>query len=82
LLSKPNCSLCDEAARELRRVFGRRIRVIDITLDRELEDVYVFRIPVLLLDETVVAEGRIDRRAAREAQRRTRTIERSRRESA
>lgn len=44
----------------VRRVFGaRQVDVVDIIGDRRLEDAYVFRIPVLVVDGRVLAEGRI-----------------------
>jgi hypothetical protein len=69
LYSKPGCLLCRQAERAVATVFGRaQVPVVNILGDRELEDRYVFRIPVLALGELVLAEGRItiaDARAAR-----------------
>ncbi len=59
-------------------VFGRaNVRIVDITANPDLEDVYVFRIPVLLFEDRVLAEGVIDRRTAREALGRARAVARS-----
>ena len=60
LYSKPDCSLCREAETVVGRVFGApQVDVVDIIGDRELEDQYIFRIPVLVVDGRVLAEGRI-----------------------
>ncbi len=71
LYSKADCPLCQNAERNVRRVFGsRRVDVVDIIGNRVLEDEYVFRIPVLVIEGTVVAEGQItvsDALAARTA---------------
>lgn len=70
LLSRPGCHLCDDAldalAREIRRV---RIEVVDITEHAELEDEFVFRIPVVRHEGDVLAEGMIDRQEARKVKR-------------
>lgn len=68
LLSKPGCELCDKAERITHRVFGaRRLRVVNILEDRDLEDEFVFRIPVLIVDGVEVAEGLITENDARRA---------------
>lgn len=65
LYTKPGCELCREAEHAVRRVFGRsRVQLVDISGRPELEDLYVFRIPVLSVRETVLAEGRITRAEA------------------
>lgn len=70
LLSKPGCELCEKAERVVGRVFGsRRVRVINILDDRTLEDEYVFRIPVLVVDGAELAEGLITEDEARRARR-------------
>jgi hypothetical protein len=71
LLSKPDCGLCREALTSITAEFGvENVTVVNILEDRELEDRYVFRIPVLLRNDTVLAEGRINRAEARRALRR------------
>jgi hypothetical protein len=73
LYSREGCCLCAEAERHIRSVFGRgNVEVIDVTSDRQLEDRFVFRIPVLAVDGRVVAEGRISRADALDAYRRAR----------
>jgi hypothetical protein len=60
--------LCVEAEHVVGRVFGRQaVDVVDIIGDRRLEDKYIFRIPVLVVGEKVVAEGRITMADARSA---------------
>ncbi|HMM41949.1 MAG TPA: glutaredoxin family protein [Thermomicrobiales bacterium] len=68
LMSKPGCELCNKAERVARRVFGaRRVRVVNILEDRALEDTYVFRIPVPIVDGVEIAEGLITEDDARRA---------------
>lgn len=68
LLSRPGCHLCDEAELVARREFGdMNVQSVNILDDTELEEKYVFRIPVILYAGEPVAEGQIDRRAARRA---------------
>lgn len=75
LLGRPGCHLCDDARAALQPVFGRNaIEDVDITTVPELEDLYVFRIPVVLFEDQVVSEGIIDRKEARRALRRVRNI--------
>lgn len=69
LLVKPDCGLCGQALPHVVRAFGHdQVVVVDITRQRELEDKYVFRIPVLLFEARVLTEGEItadDARVAR-----------------
>lgn len=75
LLGRPGCHLCDDARAALEPVFGRAmIDEVDITTDPALEDLYVFRIPVVLFKEQVIAEGIIDRAEAKLALRKVREI--------
>lgn len=46
-----------------------RIEVLDITHDERLENEYVFRIPVVLHEGEVIAEGIIGRNEARNVRR-------------
>ena len=78
LYSKADCHLCREAEEVVRRVFGaRQVDVVDIIGDRRLEDEFVFRIPVLVVDGQVLAEGRITMADARLARRAAATNQRS-----
>jgi hypothetical protein len=70
LFSKSGCHLCDDAEAQVHRVLGRvesRLRVVNILEDRDLEDRYVFRIPVLCINGVEVAEGQIIERDVRRA---------------
>ena len=68
LLSRPDCGLCVRALPHVLRAFGHDdVVVVDITRHRELEDRYVFRIPVLLFEGRVLAEGDISADGARVA---------------
>ena len=52
LYSKPDCHLCQDAERELRRLHARyphELEVIDITSDATLQQRYGERIPVVRL---------------------------------
>lgn len=52
----------------MRREFGdANVRSVNILDDPELEEHYVFRIPVILYEGQPVAEGQIDRHMARRA---------------
>lgn len=83
LLSKPDCGLCDEAERAVRTVFGaRHFRIVSILSNPTLEDEFVFRIPVLLFDDVVLAEGQIGEADARKALQKARMMVGSRRRRA
>jgi Glutaredoxin-like domain (DUF836) len=63
VLSRPDCSLCDELQYELVALFGAAasgIRVQDISGDTELERLYGQRVPVLLIDGDFVCAYRLD----------------------
>jgi glutaredoxin len=63
LYSKAGCHLCDEARAMLDEIATQvsyDLTEIDIRKDPQLFELYRYRIPVILLNETVVAEGRID----------------------
>jgi glutaredoxin len=59
LVTRKDCHLCEEAAELLRRG-GVEVNLRDVDSDPELFRLYDFRVPVVLLDGKVVAEGRID----------------------
>lgn len=66
LLMRPGCHLCNDAERALNAVLGsEKVELVDITQHRELEDLYVFRIPVVLLNDEVMEEGIIGKPEAR-----------------
>ena len=59
LVTRKGCHLCEEALDLLRRG-GVEVTVRDVDADAELFRLYDFRVPVVLLDGAVIAEGRID----------------------
>lgn len=61
--TKAGCHLCDEARDMLDEIAAQRdyeLTEIDIRSNLETFETYRYRIPVILLDETIVAEGRIE----------------------
>ncbi|GCE24843.1 hypothetical protein KDA_03270 [Dictyobacter alpinus] len=61
--TKAGCHLCDEARDMLDEIATEipyDLTEIDIRRDMQLFEQYRYRIPVILLDETLVAEGRIE----------------------
>ncbi|GER86135.1 hypothetical protein KDW_02970 [Dictyobacter vulcani] len=61
--TKAGCHLCDEARDILDEIAAEipyDLTEIDIRRDMELFEQYRYRIPVILLDETLIAEGRIE----------------------
>jgi predicted thioredoxin/glutaredoxin len=64
LVTRKACHLCDEALSALRAV-GVDPEIRDVDADDQLYALYDWRVPVVLLDGRVVAEGRIDQAALR-----------------
>ncbi len=62
LVTREGCHLCDEALALLRDL-GLQPELADVDADDELHRLYDFRVPVVLLDGAVIAEGRIERDA-------------------
>ena len=58
LVTRRGCHLCQEAEELLERG-GVEARLLDVDADPELFRLYDFRVPVLLVDGKVAAEGRI-----------------------
>jgi glutaredoxin len=58
LVTRKGCHLCDTAL-ELLRSLGHEPDLADVDSDDRLHDLYDWRVPVVLLDARVVAEGRI-----------------------
>jgi glutaredoxin len=58
LVTRQGCHLCDDALRLLRSL-GHEPQQADVDADDRLHDLYDWRVPVVLLDGRVVAEGRI-----------------------
>jgi len=60
LITRQGCHLCDQALIAL-RALGFEPDLRDVDADDELHRLYDFRVPVVLVDNRVVAEGKIDR---------------------
>ena len=61
--TKAGCHLCDDAREMLDEIATQKdyeLTEIDIRTSPELFEMYRYRIPVILVDETLVAEGRIE----------------------
>jgi predicted thioredoxin/glutaredoxin len=66
LVTRQACHLCDEALSALRSL-GVEPELRDVDADDELHDLYDWRVPVVLVDGRVVAEGQIDQERLRQA---------------
>ena len=66
LITRQGCHLCDDALGALRAV-GVDPELRDVDADEELFGLYDWRVPVVMVDGRVVAEGRIDKEALRKA---------------
>ena len=60
LVTRQGCHLCDQALALLREL-GHEPHLADVDADDELFRLYDWRVPVVLADGAVVAEGRISR---------------------
>jgi glutaredoxin len=60
LVTRRGCHLCDEALLLLRDL-GVHPELAHVDDDDELHRLYDFRVPVVLVDGAVIAEGRITR---------------------
>jgi glutaredoxin len=60
LVTRQGCHLCDEALSLLREL-GVEPELADVDADDALYTLYDWRVPVILVDGQVVAEGRIER---------------------
>jgi glutaredoxin len=60
LVTRRVCHLCEEALAALRSL-GHEPELADVDADDRLHDLYDWRVPVLLLDDRIVAEGRFSR---------------------
>ena len=56
LVTRNGCHLCEDALRALQDI-GYTPELADVDADDELYRLYDFRVPVVLLDGKVVAEG-------------------------
>lgn len=62
LYSKPGCHLCEYAAAALRRLAPEvplAVDTVDITRDPVVFDQYRYRIPVVMVGETLLDEGKV-----------------------
>lgn len=64
LVTRRGCHLCDDALAALHEL-GIEPRLSDVDSDAELSRLYDFRVPVILLEGRVIAEGRFDLAALR-----------------
>ena len=64
LVTRRGCHLCDDALAALRGL-GIEPRLSDVDSDAELFRLYDFRVPVILLEGRLIAEGRFDLAALR-----------------
>jgi glutaredoxin len=60
LVTREGCHLCDEALSLLHDI-GVHPELADVDADDDLHRLYDFRVPVVLVDGAVVAEGKINR---------------------
>lgn len=66
LVTRKGCHLCDEALSLLQEL-GTEPELADVDADDALYALYDWRVPVVLVDGQVAAEGRIDRDRLRKA---------------
>jgi predicted thioredoxin/glutaredoxin len=66
LVTREGCHLCDEALAALRSL-GVEPELRDVDADEALHALYDWRVPLVLVDGRVVAEGRIDQEQLRKA---------------
>ena len=66
LVTRHGCHLCDEALASLRSL-GVEPELRDVDADDQLHALYDWRVPVVLVDGRVVAEGRVNRDALRKS---------------
>ena len=59
-MTRQGCHLCDRALGLLRSL-GHEPQLADVDADDRLHDLYDWRVPVVLLDDLVIAEGKITR---------------------
>ena len=64
LVTRKGCHLCDEALSLLEQL-GVAPELADVDADEELFRVYDWRVPVVLVDGVVVAEGKIEKETLR-----------------
>jgi predicted thioredoxin/glutaredoxin len=60
LVTRQGCHLCDQALALLREL-GHEPHLADVDTDEELFRLYDWRVPIVLADGVVIAEGNITR---------------------
>jgi predicted thioredoxin/glutaredoxin len=60
LVTRKGCHLCDQALSLLQEL-GAAPELADVDADEELFRLYDWRVPVVLVDGVVAAEGKIDK---------------------
>ena len=60
LVTRAGCHLCDEALGLLREL-GVEPELADVDADDQLFNLYDWRVPLILVDDAVVAEGKVTR---------------------
>ena len=65
LVTRQGCHLCDQALAMLQEL-NLPPDVLDVDTDDELYRLYDWRVPVILADGVVIAEGRVNRDRLRE----------------
>lgn len=66
LVTRHGCHLCD-AALELLHELGLEPELVDVDSDQRFFELYDWRVPVVLVDGEVAAEGSVERRALERA---------------
>lgn len=62
LYTQPNCPLCDEAEAKLKLIcedLATTYKAVDIHSDDHLLEAYQLRIPVIMANKKILAEGQI-----------------------
>jgi predicted thioredoxin/glutaredoxin len=62
LVTRQGCHLCEQALALLREL-GQEPELADVDADDQLHDLYDWRVPVVLVDGRLVAEGKVERAA-------------------
>ncbi len=60
LVTRQGCHLCDDALASLRSL-GFEPELRDVDADDQLHALYDWRVPVVMVDGRVIAEGKVDR---------------------
>jgi predicted thioredoxin/glutaredoxin len=66
LVTRKGCHLCEQAL-DLLRELGHEPELADVDADDRLHDLYDWRVPVVLVEGRLVAEGKLERAALERA---------------